>query len=342
VRLGRAVAVALLLLTAACAPDNTEMSSAPLTKTASLAPLLESDAIIADDGARLPLVSWLPSGRPKAVVLYIHGFNDYSHGGEAPGKILASDGIAAYAYDQRGFGRAPERGHWAGTQRLAQDLAEASRLLRARHPGLPLYLLGESMGGALVVAAVTGVSGAEKPVQDGIILMAPAVWGRSYLNIFERGALALAYAFVPNMTFTGQSLHIMASDNIEMLRELARDPLFIKATRVDAIKGLVDLMDLAYAAGPLLTEKTLLLYGAHDELIPVEPVKGFIRSLPAVPPGRRTIAWYQAGYHMLSRDLEGATVIGDIESWIEHPAAPLPSGADRNVLEVPDSESRWR
>jgi len=58
-----------------------------------------------------------------------------------------------------------------------------SRVLHARYPHLPVYLFGESMGGALVVVSVTGAAGAEKPAVDGIILMAPAVWGLSLIHI---------------------------------------------------------------------------------------------------------------------------------------------------------------
>ena len=168
------------------------------------------------------------------------------------------------------------------------------------------------MGGALVVVSVTGAAGAEKPAVDGIILMAPAVWGRAYMNVFERSALFLAYNIVPSMTLTGQSLGIRASDNEEALRELSLDPLFIKAT-------------------PLLTQRALILYGAKDQIIPKPPFYHFLRSLPPVSPGLRTIAYYPEGWHLLGRDLEAATVIADMTSWIEHPDAPLPSGADREI-----------
>src|SRR5208283_5323556 len=113
-----------------------------------------------------------------------------------------------------------------------------------------------------------------------------------------------------------------------MLRALGRDPLVIKATRVDTIHGLVDLMGLALASGPKFDEKALLLYGAHDEVIPEAPVRQFMASLPAAGMERRRIAYYKNGYHMLSRDLEAPLVIADMTSWMLHPKSALPSGAD--------------
>ncbi|MDE2228522.1 MAG: lysophospholipase [Alphaproteobacteria bacterium] len=328
-KLGLACVAALLLAMSlvGCAGVPDVPPHAPDIAT----PALDGDFLRADDGVRLPLRSWLPAGKPVAVVLYVHGFNDYSHGGEEPAKAFARDGIATFAYDQRGFGHAPDRGRWAGTWRMAQDLAEASRLVRARYPGVPLFIFGESMGAAVAIVGVTGTAGAEKPVADGYILLAPAVWGRGEMNIFERGALWLAATFMPGATFTGQSLHIMASDNIEMLRELAHDPLFIKATRSATIAGLVNLMTLAQRSAPLIDQRALILYGAHDEIIPPHAIKRFLARLPAVPPGRRRIAYYRAGYHMLARDLDAPLVIRDMEHWMADPAAPLPSGADRNL-----------
>jgi alpha-beta hydrolase superfamily lysophospholipase len=333
----RGAGLALALFLAACAGGGGELDRSPATEDGiaglpgGVTPHIEGGVFVADDGARLPLRAWLPTGRVKAAVLAIHGFNDYSHGFQGVGAQWEGDGIATYAYDQRGFGEAPDRGRWVGAWRLTQDIAEACRVIRQRHPHVPLYLLGESMGGALVVIGVTGAAGAEKPQTDGIILMAPAVWGRAYMNLFERSALFLAYNLFPSMKLTGQSLGIRASDNTEVLLELGRDPLFIKATRVDAIKGLVDVMDMASAVAPLLSERALILYGAKDQLIPKQPFYHFLRSLPPVPPGRRTIAYYPEGWHLLGRDLEAANVIADMASWIAHPAAPLPSGADRDI-----------
>ncbi|MDE1902745.1 MAG: lysophospholipase [Alphaproteobacteria bacterium] len=324
-RLARIAAMTLAMVLVGCAGVPNVPPHAPdIAK-----PALDGDFLRADDGVKLPFYSWLPAGRPRAVVLYVHGFNDYSHGGAEPAKAMEAAGIATFAYDQRGFGRAPDRGRWAGAKRMAQDLAEATHLLRARYPGVPLFVFGESMGGAVAIVAATGIADTEKPVADGYILLAPAVWSRAEMNIFERSALWLADTFMPAATFTGSSLHIQASDNIEMLRDLARDPLFIKATRADTIEGLVNLMTLAQNAAPEFNERALILYGAHDELIPARAMKRFIARLPKVPPGRRSIAYYQNGYHMLTRDLEAAVVIRDMESWMAAPAAPLPSGADQ-------------
>jgi len=324
----RLLILLLAALTAACALP---VAPTPPGPPGSETPHFTVASFVADDGAYLPMRSWLPPPpmRVKAVILALHGFNDYSNSFKGPGEEWAKHGIATYAIDQRGFGAAPDHGLWAGVPRMTEDADEAAAALHARYPGVPLYLLGESMGGAVAIVAAAGSAGDPPPPVAGLILEAPAVWGRDTMNVFERVALFFAYRVVPGMTLTGRGLGIKPSDNIEMLRALGRDPMVIKETRVDAIKGLVDLMDDATDAAPRLSTPMLFLYGERDELIPRDATEHFLALLP--PQAPRTFAYYPDGYHMLLRDLEAPLVWRDVEAWIDNPEAPLPSEADRNA-----------
>ena len=108
----------------------------------------------------------------------------------------------------------------------------------------------------------------------------------------------------------------------------------IHETRIDTIYGLVDLMDAALASGALLEKPLFVMYGAKDEIVPRVPIQRFVDALPAEPMRRSKLGWYENGYHMLLRDLEGPVVIADVASWVLAPAAPLPSGADRASAEA--------
>jgi alpha-beta hydrolase superfamily lysophospholipase len=327
--------MALLMLVAACsgAPDSRlppAAEAAPMT--ALPGPRFTPDGFVTADGQVLPLRRWLPDGTPKAVILALHGFNDYSHAFADPATTWAADGIATFAYDQRGFGAAPERGRWPGRAVLVADADAAIGVLHRRYPRLPVYLLGESMGGAVAIVAMSKETGMPIPDVAGVILAAPAVWGRSTMDLLPRLALWLGVRLFPSLALTGRGLGIEPSDNIAMLRRLSRDPLVIKATRIDTIYGLVDLMDAALAAAPQLDPPLLLLYGANDELVPKKAMRRFVRSLPRQPRRLRRIAFYHSGYHMLLRDREGPMVAEDVAAWIRNRAAPLPSGADRGAV----------
>ena len=310
-------AIGLMLLTISL------ISCMPLVKapgTGMREPWLERAGFTAADGALLPVRSWLPrNGETRAAIIALHGFNDYSRAFTRPGAWLAERGIAVYAYDQRGFGLAPNRGFWAGLQGYQEDLAEFVVTVKRRHVGLPVFLLGESMGGALAIAS----AGADRPLpMDGLILSAPAVWSRATMPWYQRSLLALLAHTVPWLELTGEGMHIQASDNLEMLRQLGRDPWVIQATRVDAMHGLANLMDLAEARANRLRIPTLVLYGEKDEVIPRKP---FLRWLDLLPPNpSRRVILYPQGYHLLLRDMGANKVWTDIAAWIEgNLGAPL-------------------
>ncbi|HEY8613530.1 MAG TPA: lysophospholipase [Roseomonas sp.] len=310
----------LALPLAACTPQL--IPAGPRIADAALA----QDALTMEDGARLPLRAWLPVAPPKAVLLCLHGFNDSRNFMTEPAEALNEAGIAVYAYDQRGFGGAPNRGVWPGAATLAADAGTAARLIQARHPGAPLFLLGESMGGAVLLLAATGPN---PPPAAGYVLLAPAVWGRVTMPRIAVGLLdALAHT-IPRIAVSSGVPGIIPTDNMRALRRMARDPLTIRETRVDTTKGLVDLMDDALAAAPRLGPNTppmLLVYGAKDQLVPPIATRALLDRVPRDAPAR--IAYYTGVHHMPLRDLQASTVIADMLAWMERPAAPLPSGAD--------------
>lgn len=286
-------------------------------------PPVTSGMFIMPDGARLPYRAWLPDGQPRAVVLALHGMNDSRDAWEYPAPDFARAGIAVFAPDQRGFGDAPDRGHWAGAATMADDARDMADILRARYPHTRLILMGESMG-----AAVLMVLAAEHrpPPVDGYVLISPAVWGRVEMNMFLRVGLWFFSNTLPGVTVTGGGIvHVVASDNRRAIRRLSDDPLTIHATRWDAVRGLVDLMDDALADAPQFHGRALFLYGGHDDLIPKRAAAATWRALP--PQAQE--AYYPDGYHLLLRDHHRVTPIEDIMAWIRDPNAPLPSGADR-------------
>lgn len=286
------------------------------------APKIENNFFIAADGSRLPLRSWLPGETSaRAVIIALHGFNDYSNFFASSGNYLSSRGIACYAYDQRGFGGAPGRGVWAGVEAYTNDLAGFVRAIRPLHPGIPHYVLGDSMGGAVAIAAMTG---GNPPDVDGVILVAPAVWGRDTMPWYQRWLLAVGSHTVPWIELTGKGLKITPSDNIKMLRALGRDPLVIRATRIDSMYGLTNLMDMALMRAKQLKQPTLVQYGEHDQIIPKKPMLLMLDEMPATT--RK--AFYKNGYHMLLRDLQGEKPLADIVAWIADYTKPLPHGTD--------------
>lgn len=330
-RLVRALILVSTLTLTACA---TPFIQPPLTPPAAFAgPRIEEPgsmgapgAFIVQDGARLPFLRWTPSGEePRIVIVALHGMNDHKASFRLAGPWWAEHGVETWSYDQRGFGQAPGRGVWAGEAAMVEDLRTVVALVRARRPGAVVAVVGESMGGAVAAAAFASD---RPPAADRLVLLAPGVWGWSSQNLFNRSSLwVAARAFgdtaVEPPDFIAR--RILASDNLVELIRNGRDPDSILSTRFDAIFGLVDLMETASNSLGRTPLPTLLMYGAHDQVVERGPMRRALERAGEAP-NLRT-AWYPRGWHLLNRDQNAAVVYGDVLAFISEPQAPLPSGA---------------
>lgn len=273
-------------------------------------------SLVMPDGTHLPLRVWHPEGPPRFVVLALHGLTD--HGGnflQEGGPLLTAGGAVVYAYDQRGFGWNRGRGYWPGSDTLISDAREALRLVRARHPGVPVFVLGESMGGAVALAM--------RPRDvDGVILSSPGIWAGPYLSDLLRGLLWGASRVLGPLAVPASAGNITASDNREALLRFSSDPLILRQVRMDMMAGVVELMDRAVAALPDCCGEVpvLLMVGGKDQVVPTRIAR---RALHDVHFPR--VAFYPEGWHLLLRDNIRADIARDILAFMGDPRRTLPA-----------------
>ncbi|MCJ8353033.1 alpha/beta hydrolase [Novacetimonas hansenii] len=327
-RLSRLLYPAFLFLLAGCVMHDAP-TPLPPPRHAALGRVVPPDRVMDVPGTgRVPLRVWRAHGMPRAVILALHGFNDSRDAWERPGPVLAAHGITVYAPDQPGFGAMPDRGGWAGTDAMVAAASAEAAAIHHENPDIPLYVAGESMGGAVAVcmsareAAHTRMSGQASDVA-GYILLAPAVWDLGVGTDATLGAMAM---LAPRWRLTGRELpvHVTASDDMLALARLYYDPLTLRTTRTTALAGLALLMhraaqDVGHMQGPVLA-----IYGGRDQLVPASAMNRAWAHLP--PDARRD--FIPAGYHLLLRGREGDKVTRDIISWIGRPDDFLPSGGD--------------
>ena len=276
-------------------------------------PQLHEDYALMNDGFRLPVRRWGNPVDQQAIILAVHGLNDYGLGFQSTGEYLAGKGISLLSYDQRGCGETTGPGYWHGSQRMVDDSIIMLSLIRDQYPDKAIFLLGESMGGAVVLATLNETGSKI----SGVVLIAPAIWSRITMPWYQRALLWFAAHTVPAKELTGEGLDLMPSDNMDMLRALGRDPLVIKATRVDVLYGVTNLMDMTAEASSGFTQPSLILYGKHDQIVPRTPTCSWLQALPDAGSNKRVIIIYENGYHMLNRDLQAKKVLDDIADWIQ-------------------------
>ena len=301
----RGLVVALAFLLSACASDR-EFRAAPFDAPQSLTEQATEDRIErklrATNGDTIALTNWPARGPMRGIILAVHGFGDYGPSTfEGAAENWRGQGLGVYAYDQRGFGRNPSRGVWPGAERLIEDLAQVFTIIRMENPDIPITVVGHSMGGAVVAAAL----GEDLIAPDRAVLLAPALWGGPHLGIGYRALAGIATTLFPDRRWSGKGVvRIQATDNMDALRALARDPLYLRKPSSREFAGLIALMDRAVETAPAITTPTLVIYGAKDEVVPEDP----LRETTALFAGPREFRLIDTGWHLLLRDLEGRKV----------------------------------
>jgi acylglycerol lipase len=324
VRFSLSIALSALLLVA-CGEIQRQRAGPPVQE-----PVLSNMEAVMADGYVLPIRRWETREPTAGVVLGVHGFGDHGGAFAALSDVLVASGLATiYAYDQRGFGATRQPGIWPGSDTLIGDLRTMVDLLREKHPERSLYVIAESMGGAVALRALTEAPGLDV---DGALLLAPAVGGVATMAWYQRVALWMMFRIAPGATFSGETvghLEIRPTDDPEVLEALRKDPLVQREARVDTLHGLTRLMGEALHHPHRLDRSVLVFYGLEDQVIPPALVCAWLdRLVEQAGDARPRISLYPDGYHMLTRYLGAASTLSDIASWIDDPEAGLPAGEE--------------
>lgn len=114
--------------------------------------------LTANDRSRLYVNQWMPDGPAKAVLMLSHGMAEHSERYGRLAAALCAAGYGLYALDQRGHGRTADEGTLGlyaekdGWNKVVGDLASLNQHIGQQQPGLPIFLLGHSMGSYIAQA----------------------------------------------------------------------------------------------------------------------------------------------------------------------------------------------
>ena len=263
---------------------------------------------------------WEADDHEEAVIIAVHGYNDYSDSFQIPATFLAESRISTISFDLRGFGMNEDHGSWFPLSVHVNDVAFFIRDIRNNFPKKKIFLLGESMGGAIVTSTLIK----NKDLQvDGVILIAPAIWNFSKMNPIKKIFLNILSTLFPNLKLDGGDfIKVTACNNIEVLKALAKDKYFIHKPNLKSLNGIVDLMDESYEYTEKflnqVSYKTLIILPMKDEIVPRKPLTRLLIDKKDSIKDNLTLAIYKNNYHMILRDLESETISKFIADWIHN------------------------
>lgn len=303
---------------------------------------MEHFTLQAADGHCIHGCHWQPpAGQPlRAVLLISHGMSEYAARYQPLALQLAQQGIAVYAHDHRGHGpHAAHHGWFAaagGWGKVVADVDSVRQYMASRHPGLPLILLGHSMG-SFIARQYFLQHGAQL---DGLVLSAtgyrqrPLAWLLRQLArlVGKLGGANLPSAFMARLIFGSFNLgFFLARTRVDWLsRDMAQvdaylaDPLCgfdpTPGLWADLFGGIMELEQGEAAARSSLSRScpVYLLAGSRD------PV-----SLGRLALGQLEIRYrdaglldvsskvYPGGRHEMFNETNREQVVADLQQWLD-------------------------
>lgn len=284
-------------------------------------PTAKGDTVVLDPKPALsrdvvtPVYSWSdPTVKPRAVVLLLHGFPQHGKLYDALARQLATDGMLVYAPDMRGLGRsyfdgvAPRLDYVNSGDR---DLEALVRRIRKEHPGLKLFVGGESMGGAFAIR----LAALQPHLVDGIILSGAAIQlEHHYAGLVPQGIRNILFG--RPVDFSNQIRRFFSSDP-RIVSDLLKDPLI--RTRFDVneltqckkmTRSTVDLVRMVSPDTPVL-----VLQAVDDRQTPVSSIRIFESKLRSRD---QTIVLFSPRGHVLLQTSRLQTdVLQTVKVWLD-------------------------
>jgi acylglycerol lipase len=268
-------------------------------------------------GRRIYWRSWIPGGPPAAVVVIAHGAGEHSGRYEHVAARLVDAGYAVYALDHRGHGQSDgPRALIEHVDLTVSDLDQLVVLAQAAHPGLPVFLLGHSMGAMIALRYAP----AHQDRLSGVILS---------------GALAALEDVPAPLRFVGQLLSRIAPRAPLIAIDpslVSRDPAVVQAYLDDPLvhHGKLPARTAAQIADTVasfpesvgaITVPILIMYGTADALC---PPAGSVMVGERVGSADRTITPYEGLFHEILNEPERETVLDAVCGWLAD-RAPAPA-----------------
>lgn len=263
-------------------------------------------------GLALYYQAWLPpAGQPKrAVLINLHGLGDHSGLYPTLAGHFPPRGIALYAYDMRGNGRSPgQRAYLRGWHEYRGDLHSFLAQVRKWEGDLPIFVLGNSLGGLVVLdyalhypTGLSGVIAAAPPLGELGVPPFLMALGRVMSRIWPRFSLQV-----------GMDLSGLARDPA-VVNTLLADPLFHRRGTARLSTEVTAAIRRVQDRAETLSVPLLVLHGSADRMVPPDGSRHFISRVEQTDGKLRE---YPGAYHGLFADVGHEEVLMDAERWIE-------------------------
>ena len=261
--------------------------------------------------------SWQPPD-PKRVMVVVHGYAEHSGRYDEMAMHFAQRGFAVHAYDQIGHGRtAGPRGHADRFDHLIDDLIHFLEIVSKDHSDLPMSLVGHSMGGLVVAAAVAfRKPQLEKVVLSGALLQLGSK-GDGLRQSLSLGVARVLSVFAPRLAIaTGLDVQGISRDP-EVIRRYQQDPFVEDRMSVRFAAGMSQMVRAMSTAASEIETPILVMHGGDDPICPESGSHRLFANLRTDVARQSQLEIYPELRHEIFQEPERERVWQDMIQFIE-------------------------
>lgn len=260
-------------------------------------------------GLELFCKSW-PAEKPRAAVVLVHGFGEHCDRYPHVIETLVPAGYSVFSFDHRGHGRSPgKRGHVLNWNEFLQDIENYIQKVHTEHADLPLYLMGHSMGGLMVLTYALH----HPQLLRGVISSAP-VLTEPNLNPVLLTISKLLSRLAPGFAIATKLNGDQISRDPDVVAAYKSDPLVHSMASTRLGTEITAAAERAQMAAGQFTLPLLMLNGGADELVPPQGSAEFFEQVPHNNKERHV---YEGGFHEPHNDIQHQQVTADILNWLD-------------------------
>ncbi|XP_038627832.1 monoglyceride lipase isoform X2 [Tachyglossus aculeatus] len=268
--------------------------------------------IVNADGQYLFCRYWKPTCAPRALVFISHGAGEHSGRYEDLAQMLIGLDLLVFAHDHVGHGQSEgERMIVSDFHVFIRDVLQHVDFMQKDHPGLPIFLLGHSMGGAISI-----LTASERPGHfAGMVLISPLVVASpESATTFKVLAAKVLNLVLPNLSLGPIDSSVLSRNKTEVDSYNADSLVCHAGLKVCFGIQLLNAVSRVERALPKLTLPILLLQGSADRLC---DSKGAYLLMEAAKSQDKTLKVYEGAYHVLHKELPEVTssVFQEIKMW---------------------------
>jgi lysophospholipase len=258
----------------------------------------------------LQAFEWKGSAPVRGVVVVVHGLRDHALRYDPLAEAFVKQGLAVYAQDNMGHGRSGgDRQRFDSMKELVSHVDLAVDEARKRHPGVPVFLYGHSLGG--LISATYALDHADK--LTGLVLSAPALKLLPSVSDSDKSGARFVSGLIPG-------LRVQALDDSEFVREdaakkeLAADPLVDHSNLpARSAAATLDGIDAVQARFAELKVPFLVMHGTVDKATNIEGSRELTEKAAA---SDKTLKVWEGSWHDLLHEPEKQQVVELVTGWV--------------------------